>query len=759
MKIIWKLFTGFFIMILFLVIVFFLQNATFDELHLSGNSIKEEAMSTKKSFLSYKDAFDFLNEIENIFDVILNLGYITAADELNIVEEQFNTELEVIRQKSNTLEKASQLDKVLEELQKNANSVFTYKSHEISNQQFLDNFKLELLPAMEMELEQAESGLRNMQRKSESEVSGVAGQIKDWMEARVTAETLNDNLKNIENLNITASEWEMIWENNVLNAYSTYPELYNLKALHMEMLASPHMVRAVYSEMKKAINEIESLIGKSEVSNLAEVKRTDIILMSLSLYGERLKEISTAIRGIETKKTEIDDFKKSGDYYNDQVLLMKKNTEEMIKNDLSENIEGINRLVQDLMREREEELDYSVSREIEVSEQIESAIEKNATNILWVVVSGIFASILIAFIITSSITKPLKKLLQDSSKLAALDLRQDFKGKVRRDETGMIKTAFLKIAQAFKENITEVFSDVEAINHKSSEIKEKVTGNRRLTEEMGVKLTVSKDAIQRASTLLSGINRTLEVMSKESVVRLERTCVMVSAATEALSETEKKTGEIEALTTDIREFSEGVIDTLSEVAELRGFEKEINMFVEEINTITAQINLLALNASIEAARAGEAGRGFSVVADEIRKLAENSQENVLEITKKLVFFIKNLDMIIRKTESKTSETENIVNKIETISLAVRGFSAIFEQLIHNVKIFSDEVNQEFERFSEFELRTAEVDGEFKEVIINIDDVQEAFDELRQTSLALFETADEFSDISHSLREKFEVFKI
>ena len=107
MKIIWKLFTGFFIMILFLVIVFFLTNATFDELHLSGNSIKEEAMSTKKSFLSYKDAFDFLNEIENIFDVILNLGYITAADELNIVEEQFNTELEVIRQKSNTLESFS----------------------------------------------------------------------------------------------------------------------------------------------------------------------------------------------------------------------------------------------------------------------------------------------------------------------------------------------------------------------------------------------------------------------------------------------------------------------------------------------------------------------------------------------------------------------------------------------------------------------------------------------------------------------------
>ncbi len=759
MKIIWRLFTGFFIMIMFLVVIFILTNITFNSLNASGNAIKDEAVSTEMSFLSYKDSFDFLNETENLFDVVLKLGYVSDQDELKTMEEQFNLDIENIKQKAGSFENAPEMNKVLEELQKNANSVFSYKAHEISNQELLDQFNTQMLPAMQLELEQIEASLTEMQRKSDTNVSEITDKLSMWLTDDVNLEQFKEKVQNLSNDQITASEWEMIWELEPLDAFSNYPALLKLKTLHVEMLANPAMVRTFYSDINSMIKEIEAALESVETDSLREQKELNALQISLTAYSKIIKDKTSILRSIERKKAEIVDFKKTGTYYNDQVLLMKKNTEEMIKNELSENMEAINGLVYNLLERRENELTNSVSREIDVSESIKGSIERNASIVFWLVVLGILASLVIAFVITTSITKPLKKLMDDSSKLADLDLRTEFIAGDRKDEIGMIKNAFVKIAHAFKDNITEVFADVEAINHKSFEIKEDSKGNKLLIEEMGLKLTNSKDAIEQSSNMLMAINEALDEMSQESVVRLERTQKVVSEATETLSETEKKTGEIELLTSDIKDFSEGVIDTLSTVSKLKGFEKEINSFVEEINTITSQINLLALNASIEAARAGEAGKGFSVVADEIRKLAENSQTSILEITRKLELFIKNLDAIIQKTESKTSETGKIVSKAETISQAVRGFSSTFEQLIDNVNVFSTDMNREFEKFSEFEKKTNEVTGEFKGVIVNINEVHDAFDELNRTSSNLLKTADEFTKISRLLREKFEVFKI
>jgi methyl-accepting chemotaxis protein len=759
MKIIWRLFTGFFIMIMFFVVIFILTNITFNSLNASGSAIKDEAVSTERSFLSYKDSFDFLNETENLFDVVLKLGYVSDQDELKTMEEQFNLDIDNIKQKAGAFENAAEMNEVLQELQKNANSVFSYKTHEISNQELLDQFNTQMLPAMQLELEQIEASLTEMQRKSDTNVSEITNKLSAWLAEDGNLELFKENVQKLSNDQITASEWEMIWELEPLNAFSDYPALLKLKTLHVEMIANPAMARTFYSDINSMIKEIESVLESVETDLLREQKKLVALQISLSAYSEIIKDKTSILRSIERKKAEIVDFKKTGTYYNDQVLLMKKNTEEMIKNELSENMETINGLVYNLLERRENELTNSVSREIDVSESIKGSIERNASIVFWLVVLGILASLVIAFVITTSITKPLKKLMNDSSKLADLDLRTEFNADDRKDEIGMIKNAFVKIAHAFKDNITEVFSDVEAINQKSFEIKEDSRGNKRLIVEMGEKLTNSKDAIEQSSNMLMAINEALDEMSQESVVRLERTQKVVSEATETLSETEKKTGEIELLTSDIKDFSEGVIDTLSTVSKLKGFEKEINSFVEEINTITSQINLLALNASIEAARAGEAGKGFSVVADEIRKLAENSQTSILEITRKLELFIKNLDAIIQKTESKTSETGKIVSKAETISQAVRGFSSTFEQLIDNVNVFSTDMNREFEKFSEFEKKTNEVTGEFKGVIININEVHDAFYELNRTSSNLLETADEFTKISRLLREKFEVFKI
>jgi methyl-accepting chemotaxis protein len=759
MKIFWKLFTGFFIIVLFLTIILILTTLSFQNLLSSSNRINDEGIKTEISFLSYKESFDFLTEIENLFDVVLNLGYVSSSEELQSIETRFNEDIEKIKGKTASFDNSEEIVSVLEDLQQNSNSVFSFKNQEVSNQQFLEKFQNELLPAMQKELELEEMNLREMQRESESEIKNVMDAIASGLSEETSLEQFENTLKTLNTDHLTATEWEAVWNNDPLNAYSRYPIFLTLQSIHMEMLAKPYGIRSIYSEAKIIIKETESLLENELNKDSADKKIIYALQASLSQFSKIIKDTTSVIRDIEKKRVELLDFEKTGSYYNDRVLIMKTNTQEMIKTELNKNMQDIHRIIEKLLTGREKELENSVSYGIKISEDMVSSIDKTAVNILWVALSGIAASILIAFVITVSITKPIKKLLAESERLADLDLTVEIKERKSRDETDMIQNAFSRIAKAFKENITYVFSDIERINNKSSEIKLSVEGNQILTDQMGEKLVTSKEGIHSSTTMLLNITDNIEELTKNTQNRLERTTTVVYEATETLRETEKKITSIENLTDEVKDFSKGIIDTLADVSTLKGFEIEINGFVTEINGITSKINLLALNASIEAARAGEAGRGFSVVADEIRKLAENSQISIMEITQKLDLFIKNLEKIVQKTENKTSETGTIVNEIEEISITVRGFSKTFAQLIENVNQFSMDMKIEFEQVSEFGNRTRGATHEFEGMIDTIDDVQNSFNELDTTSKKLVEIALEFSHISKDLKEKFEVFKI
>jgi len=287
-------------------------------------------------------------------------------------------------------------------------------------------------------------------------------------------------------------------------------------------------------------------------------------------------------------------------------------------------------------------------------------------------VLALLFGVIAALAITRQIVDPLEQTLKVAEHVAAGDLTHNLDSE-RRDELGQLQRAMQSMTVGLRQLIGGISDGVTQIANAAEELS-------AVTEQTSAGVTNQKMETDQVATAMNEMTATVQEVARNAEEASEATV----AANQQAREGDRVVGEAIA---QIERLAREVGNSTDAMSHLKRESDKIGSVLDVIKSVAQQTNLLALNAAIEAARAGEAGRGFAVVADEVRSLAQRTQKSTEEIEALIAGLQSGTEMVASSLDSSRGLTDSSVEltrraggSLENITRTVSAIQAMNQQI-------------------------------------------------------------------------------
>ncbi|MCM3759987.1 methyl-accepting chemotaxis protein [Alkalihalobacillus oceani] len=376
---------------------------------------------------------------------------------------------------------------------------------------------------------------------------------------------------------------------------------------------------------------------------------------------------------------------------------------------------------------------------------------------IWISVAVTVLSIISGLFIASMIVKPINVLLGRVNIIASGDLTGEEIPVKKQDEIGQLTMAF----NSMRNNLRDLLTKTTNMSEQVAATAEQLSASSQETSSATNQIAMTIQEVSTASE--QTLHRSQE--STQSALKVNEGVEMITEATTGVStmaeeaSREAKEGEasIGRAVSQIGTIRETVSQSAEFIQQLGERSHEIGNILELITSISEQTNLLALNAAIEAARAGEHGKGFAVVADEVRKLAEESRASAEKISTMILLIQEDTERAVEEMNRGTAEVEvgtkvvhevgesftRISHAVERVTQEMTHVSAATEQIsLHTSRL--NEALSEMETASEQNADASQgVAASTEEQLASMEEIASSAEALNHLSTELQEEVSKF----------------
>ncbi|WAC04826.1 MAG: methyl-accepting chemotaxis protein [Methanoregula sp.] len=410
----------------------------------------------------------------------------------------------------------------------------------------------------------------------------------------------------------------------------------NNKKIHDSDLANVIDVLEVRGYTSENRDEVLSMIVEKNKSAI-EQKRQDIIQRKALVDG-KMKDLLSRNANDPVLLPKLQSFNELRIEYadtrdNEQIPLI-----------LSGKREEATQLALGIQQQRYSQIEPMVDDIVTITEQRVSdslrqtdqlAAQMN-TIILIAVLAALLLGLGLSYLLTQSISSPISTLAENADRIAKGDLTVQTTTESRADEIGMLNASFATMVKNLRDVQTDLSAGIGVLASSSSEI-------LATTTQIAAGAAETASAVSETTATVEEVKQTVDLASQKA-----KSVAESSQQASAIAQSgQKAVDEVVGSMHRVQEQMESIADNVVQLAEKS---QAIGEIIVTVNDIAEQSNILAVNASIEAAKTGEQGKGFGVVAQEIRTLAEQSKEATAQVRTILTDIQRGVSSAVMATE-------------------------------------------------------------------------------------------------------------